>query len=426
MVYRVTGYRLMAMLPLILWVALATGCRRGTPTIIVDEENPALRESAVAQLKDLHLLEPFWQSSTIYRESVLCVQDSDDSAASGRLLFPATKIIAVHSADGTRQFLEGSDFTLSSDGSRILRSSTSMIPSLKATDFLMPKGTRPAWTGGAQPATPCALPHKVGDPNTHLLFDNGHWFHDQQIEVTYERAKSDWPGVVPQQTSQLPKTMARLREKKKLTVGISGDSISYGYNSSRLTETPPFMPMYPNLVAAQLGERFNAEIVLFNRATSGWGVPKGLRDLPNLLAHEIDLFIIAYGMNDVGRRDPGAYQAGIRSMLSQIKTAKPESEVILVAPMVGNDQWNLTPRDMFPLYRDALEALCTDGVVLVDLTSLWLEMLKRKRDCDLTGNGVNHPSDFGQRIYASAILSLIVDKNNSDVEKSESSNPGGN
>ena len=47
---------------------------------------------------------------------------------------------------------------------------------------------------------------------------------------------------------------------------------------------------------------------------------------------------------------------------------------------------------------------------MADMTSLWTEMLKRKRDCDLTGNGVNHPSDFGHRVYASAILSLLIEQ----------------
>ncbi len=68
-----------------------------------------------------------------------------------------------------------------------------------------------------------------------------------------------------------------------------------------------------------------------------------------------------------------------------------------------------TPREMFPKYRDALASLCGDGIVLADLTAIWTEMLKRKRDCDLTGNGVNHPSDFGHRLYAQVILALLVD-----------------
>jgi hypothetical protein len=28
---------------------------------------------------------------------------------------------------------------------------------------------------------------------------------------------------------------------------------------------------------------------------------------------------------------------------------------------------------------------------------------------DVTGNGVNHPNDYGHRLYAQAILALLVD-----------------
>ena len=83
--------------------------------------------------------------------------------------------------------------------------------------------------------------------------------------------------------------------------------------------------------------------------------------------------------------------------------------------MLGNDQWHHTPREMFPKYLEALKSLvgaegtAAKGLALADLTSLWTEMLTRKRDSDLTGNGVNHPSDFGHRVYASAVLSLLVE-----------------
>ena len=362
-------------------------------------------------LTDLHLLEPFWRSTTVYRESVLCVQDAGEPAASGKLLFPVKKILAIHSADGSRQFKDGTDFRLSPDGRQIVRLMESGIPFLKSSDLFMPKGARPVWTGGPQPAVPCALPHKAGDPETHVLFDNGHWFHDQQIEVTYLRDPGDWPNPVPRfNPSQLPKTMAKLRAKQKLTIGVSGDSISYGLNASGLVMAPPFMPMYPDLVAAQLRSRYGAEVALFNRAVGGWAVTNGLADLDKLLSHEPDLVIIAYGMNDVGRRNPEAFQSGIQEMIARIKASRPDAEIVLVATMLGNDQWTNTPREMFPRYRDVLAAQSGTGVVLADLTSLWTEMLKRKRDCDLTGNGVNHPSDFGHRVYASAILSLLVDE----------------
>ena len=365
--------------------------------------------TADSTLSELHLLEPFWRSSTIYRESVLCVQDAGAPSATGKLLYPAKKILAVHSADGSHQFQPGKDFTLSADGRQLVRVNTSAMPFLKSTDLFMPKGARPVWTGGAQPAVPCALAHKAGDPETHVLFDNGHWFHDQQIEVSYVRDAEEWPGPVPRfDATRLPRTLARLRAKQKLTIGVSGDSISYGLNASGLVLAPPYMPMYPDLVASQLRATYGTEVALFNRAVGGWAVPNGLADLDKLLQHEPDLFIIAYGMNDVGRRNPEAYQTGVQELITRIKTVRPESEIILVATMLGNDQWTHTPREMFPKYRDALASLCGEGVALADLTSLWTEMLKRKRDCDLTGNGVNHPSDFGHRVYASTILSLLV------------------
>jgi hypothetical protein len=43
------------------------------------------------------------------------------------------------------------------------------------------------------------------------------------------------------------------------------------------------------------------------------------------------------------------------------------------------------------------------------MTSAWEEFLRRKKDHDLTGNGVNHPNDFGHRVYAQILSSLLVD-----------------
>jgi arylsulfatase A len=378
---------------------------------VMDVRRIELKPVTVAEmLPELHLLEPFWRSATVFRESVLCVEDGPNQPVTGKLLFPATKILAIHAANGQKQFQEGNDFTLALDGRQILRAERSSIPYLKGSDLFMPRGARPVWTGGAQPDIPCALPHKLGDPETHLLFDNGHWFHDQQIEVTYVRATNDWPGGGPKfDPTKLPKTLARLKAKQKLTIAVSGDSISYGLNASGLVGASPFMPMYPDLVAAQLRATYGGEVNLINRAVGGWGVPNGLADLDKLLESSPDLMIIAYGMNDVSRRNPDAYRDGIQQMITRIKAAQPQAETILVATMVGNEQWTHTPREMFPKYLEALRSLQGDGVNLADLTTLWTEMLKRKRDCDLTGNGVNHPSDFGHRVYASALLSLLIE-----------------
>jgi acyl-CoA thioesterase-1 len=55
-----------------------------------------------------------------------------------------------------------------------------------------------------------------------------------------------------------------------------------------------------------------------------------------------------------------------------------------------------------------LADLCRPGIALADLTSIWSALLQHKKDWDLTGNGVNHPNDFGHRIYAQALSTLLI------------------
>ena len=247
-------------------------------------------------LPDLHLLEPIWRSKTSRRESVLFVAEDAGHPATGKLLFPATRILAIHSADGQTQFELGKDVELSPDGRTLILLKDSRIPHLQASDLFPPAGA------------PHSIPHKTGDPAKHLLFDNGHWFHDQQIEVTYEHDAATWPGPTPAFAGErLPNVLAKLRAGKPLSLAVSGDSIAAGGNASGVTKTPPWMPAFPELVAAQLEKTYKSDVTLHNRAVGGWTAPQGAGDLDALLAAKPDLVIIAYGMNDVGYRDPDAF-----------------------------------------------------------------------------------------------------------------------
>src|SRR4029079_4740060 len=115
-----------------------------------------------------------------------------------------------------------------------------------------------------------------------------------------------------------------------------------------------------------------------------------------------------FGMNDVFGRNASAYQANILAIMDTIRADAPDAEFILLASMLGNAEWGM-PMDQFSLYRDALKKLCGPGVVLADMTSMWDELLKRKTFYDLTGNGVNHPNDFGHCVYAQLLCSLLIE-----------------
>jgi len=350
-----------------------------------------------ALLSDLHLLEPVWASPISWRESTVLLQQDEGGPLVGRLAFEAAEIISVTSADGLRTFAAGKDFGLGEDRRTLVFANDSAVPFIKQRDLFPPTGA------------PDSYQHRAGHPEQSLLYHKGSWFHDRQLEVTYRRAETNWPGDLPSWDEHaLPRTLARLRAGQTLRIGVSGDSIAAGGDASGPIMVLPHMPAFPKLVAAQLKSSYGGEIVLNNRAIGGWSISNGNEDLENLLAGKPDLIVVAYGMNDVGRRDPEWFRSQVETFVSRVRAANPETEMILVAPMLGNAEWVHTPRDMFAKYRDVLQSLTGPGIVLADLTSVWEVLLRYKHDLDLIGNGLNHPNDCGHRLYAQSILQWLV------------------
>jgi lysophospholipase L1-like esterase len=206
---------------------------------------------------------------------------------------------------------------------------------------------------------------------------------------------------------ELPKTIKRLKEKQIIHLAVSGDSISTGLDASATTQAPPNQFGYAELVAAQLEHEFGTQVVLTNRSVPGWSIANGVDDLENLLESKPNLVIIAYGMNDVGRKDPPWFAEKLGEMLQRIRAYDVNCEVIVVSPMLGNPDWVHTPRAMFDLYRAEMKKFAGTGIGFADVTALWALGDKNKHFLDLTGNGLNHPNDFGHRLYAQSILSCI-------------------
>jgi homoserine acetyltransferase/lysophospholipase L1-like esterase len=354
-------------------------------------------ESISERLPGLHLLRGPWDGGSVYHESVLFVKGAKGKPGA-KLAYELGRVLEIRSADGSQSYIEGRDYHLAAVGAGLVLLPESRIPFLDESDLFRPKGS------------PNSIGYRAGHPETSLLFDNAHFFHDKQVEVTYVPVDAKWDGYRPTFAGdRLSRTIDKLKNKQPITIAVSGDSISEGYNASSFTKSTPFQPPYPTLVAAELEATYGSKVTLHNLAVAGWSSRQGLNDLDRPLATKPDLVLIAYGMNDVGGRDPKAFRANIEDMIRRIREANSATEVILVAPMTGNPDWMATPPEMFPLFRDALATLEGPGVVLADMTSIWLRLTERKRHLDITGNGVNHPNDYGHRVYAQAILALLVD-----------------
>ena len=350
-------------------------------------------------IADLHLLDPVWQGDVVFSESTVLLQETEGGPLVGRLAFPASEIIEAHSSNRELTLDPKSQIKITPKGT-IEIPVDSKAAYIKTAD-LFPK------TG-----SPMSYKHRVNQPDVSLLYGPGRWFHDHQIEVTYRRKEFTWKGTTPHFAAEkLPRTIARLKAGEPLTIGVSGDSISAGGDASGLNNVAPYMPSFPDLVAAQLRASTKSEITLKNRAIGGWSIANGNADLDKLLAEKPQLIIMAYGMNDVGRRDPDWFGDQTEQFIKKVRATDPNIEMILVAPMLGHVEWVHTPREMFYLYRDELQQRCGPGIVLADLTDLWHELLQQKHDLDLTGNGLNHPNDFGHRLYAQVILALLLETN---------------
>jgi len=339
---------------------------------------------------------PFWLSDAMEGESVLFLKTGGDDLPKAALLFEPTEILAVRSSSGETTYEAGKDYAWTPGSREIRLLAGSRIVAKTPADLCRPPKSQAY-----------ALTRRDG--HGEILFGGGHEYHDMQTCITYRHRPGAWRGPVPAFAgAQLPRTLARLTQKLPLTIALLGDSISTGCNASGWAKVAPFQPPYQDLLVRHLEATYGGQVTLVNHAVGGTGSAWGLQTIGKVIEAKPDLVLLAFGMNDSGGCPAADYQANLRGMVEAVRKAQPEAEFILIATMLGNADWTALRQELFPQYRDALAALCGPGVALADMTSMWAELLKYKQDHDMTGNGVNHPNDFGHRIYAQVLSALLV------------------
>ena len=342
-----------------------------------------------------HLYEPFWRSKRIFGEALFFIRETPDVPARARLLFPPAGPLILTSASREVQFGSPGDYVVDASSGIVSLTAGSQIP------FMDRAALYPAL--GSQNC----VAHKRGEEAVGLYFSEGHHFHDRQVEATYEHHFA-WGGFTPtSQLDLLPGVAAKLEAGASLNICVIGDSISEGWNASALSRVPPGMPAYPELFAAAIRSRCNNDVILKNFAVSGTGMKYGRAVIGAVMNEAPDLVIIAYGMNDAGFISVEEYMTQTNGILGVIRERKPATEVLFIAPMLGNPEWVYSPTEKFLIFRDALAALRGSRIALADMTSVWADLLKVKSYHDLTGNGVNHPNDFGHRIHAQVLLDVL-------------------
>ena len=315
----------------------------------------------------------------MYQEPLFFIEPEKGESES-RLIFAPLEVISITSASSEVQFEEGRDYRLILSGpsklATIKRPEGSRIPTTKPTEL------KKLWNTSKEA------------------------FSNRTAVITY-RHKGRWAGFTPVPVGiRLLRTMQKLARKEPLTISLAGDSICEGHNASGFMKMPPHQPAFGPLVAKGLEYAYGSPISFHNFGAEGWTTDHGLY-IDGVVTPRPDLVIIGYGMNDLGHAEANSISANIQRIIDKLRNRLPDAELILISPMLANPEWDYPVHERFPQYRDALVKLCGEGVALADMTSLWMDLLLCKNYYELTGNGLNHPNDFGHRAYAQVILELL-------------------
>lgn len=336
-----------------------------------------------------------WNATKVAGDPLFFVRREGMSVAMARTILGPRAMPRLQRADGSVEYVAGKDFEWVPGTRLIVLTPGCRIPWRDEAELLPPPGTPDSIMGSR-------------DGKRHLLYGEGHFFHDQQVLADYEPAEA-WSGPLPAaDVTGLARTLARLRARQPVKLVLLGDSISTGANASGTVDAPPRLPAYHDQVVAGLKQRFGGPITLCNLSVGGMSAPWGVEQLSRAIAEAPDLFIIAFGMNDASSRcGPAAFGALIDRMRRAMQAARPQCDVIVVSTMTANPEWCYAAPALYQAYRDVLRGLRQPGVAAADVTTIWSWLVGRKHYLDLSGNGVNHPNDFGHRVYAETILALF-------------------
>ena len=332
------------------------------------------------------VLSPIWASKRMVNETVLPVS-AGGTSAEGRLLFAPSGNVTVRNYALDTTYQEGVDYVL--DGNLIRLTGRSAIP------FVTEKELYPDAPGGKFTATESCKGGYVAAKEGMSAY---------QLAVSYDHTEP-WTGTVPADgAGKLAVTKKKLQTGQPLKIALLGDSISFGASASK--SSPPYLPGWGELLIQGLRQRYKSPITFVNPSRGGANSNWGVKVIPNFIAPEkTDLFIIAFGMNDANGTSAESYIANIKTIMGLVSAGNPDTEFILVASMMRNENWrSLTPMNG---YLAALKTLETEHVAVADVWSASEYILKTKRFGDISGNHINHPNDFMVRVYAQVTGALL-------------------
>lgn len=317
-------------------------------------------------------------------EPLMFVKETGADLATARLAFVPVCAPGIISGDGSSYYAKDTHWTWTPGSRTVTLTADSSIPFKTYAEM-----------------------HVTSGPNSYgsqVYWSEGSLFHGLQAKATYLH-NDDWPTAWQQPTTRLPRTMSKLASGSALKVIAWGDSITQGYNATGFVHVnvAPFQKSWPNLVSEGIARANGCSVTLTNKAAAGESSVSGQSRLDELNGLEADLVMVAYGMND----SAASLASGLPTIISGIKSRIANVEILLVTPMCGNPDVAWFPRSMFVSQGNSILGMEAAGIGVADVGKQWRAIEDRKGFPSMTGNGVNHPNDYGHRLYAKVVLASL-------------------
>jgi lysophospholipase L1-like esterase len=336
---------------------------------------------------------PVAGGAMVYQEACLPLTDKRDNEVVLPLLYPAKKISEVIANVTGEKLQEGRDWILR-DGKLVLPAGSHAPIQLNSEFFSTERKEKDG---------------TVKKLSTQIRLMEGTWYHERQIIVSYKPVEKTRLFPAPISTlEQLPRLKKMLTAKAPVKMILFGDSISAGGNASKFQGCWPYQPTLGELVVRKLEKQYGSKIIFMNHSRAGATSSYAVGQADGQVGwFRPDLAIIAYGMNDRSPERRILHRANIEKIIDTIRERSPETEFVVVTPMLNNPK---QPAGLDPVLfiRDEALKISRPGVAFVDITTTHLELIKHKNYLDTSGNGANHPNDFLHRIYAQRILEVLL------------------
>lgn len=346
-------------------------------------------------------LKPYWKTQRIENETIMFLGE-DDCAP---LIFSPKEILSVKDYGLEKAYTLGKDYYV--NGKSIVRAHGSDIPYWNKEEYYAPDYN--VYAIGAKKEICQAM-----DGQRYLKYGEGATFTSRQIAVTYIK-NEEWAGDIPQgKIEKFSNALRSIKNRGELKILFYGDSITTGCNASGTemgANVSPYMPPFDRMICEYLTRKFACKIDRINTAVGGMDTRWGVNNLDErVIAYAPDLVFIAFGMNDA-KTPLEEYRRMIDEMISRIHSALHDTEIMLVAPMLPNDEADDDWYGNQQYFNGELIKLegQYDFVAVADITAMHKYILSSgKRYRDMTANNINHPNDFLIRLYAQVILTTLL------------------